>query len=136
MNKTVSTIASVRKFWISITLYIAVLLLCVIQTGHLPKAPMNDFDKLVHFLMFLGLSGAAFFDNTSYFRRATSKRSIFYGSFLLPFLLGGLIEIIQEYVVHYRTGDWMDFFFDTVGIATGAVICLLINRFLKSPING
>jgi len=123
-----------RKFWISILLYTVILVLCFMNTASLPKSPMPNFDKFVHFLMFMGLSGAAFFDNTRYLRQSIRKRRIFWGSFLLPVLMGGLIEITQRYFG--RTGDWFDFFSNVIGTLIGILICLLINHFLKPATNG
>jgi hypothetical protein len=101
------------------------------KAGNMPET-LTVFDKLVHALMFLGVSGTVFFDNTRYFRRATNLQRIFAGSFLFPVFFGGIIEIGQEYATSYRSGDWMDFLFDVMGVAAGFLICLLINRHLKS----
>ena len=35
---------------------------------------------------------------------------------LIPFALGGAIELFQEYLTQYRSGDWFDFFADVAGI--------------------
>jgi VanZ family protein len=101
------------------------------DTKPLPPAPMTNFDKLVHLIMFLGLSGTVFFDNTSYLRKHINSRRIFLGSFLFPTLLSGAIEIMQEYFTTTRTGDWMDFLFDGIGAFLGIGICYLINRRSK-----
>ena len=130
MNIIHTSFALIRKFWMSSVFCIVILILCFMNTGPLPEAPMTNFDKLVHALMFLGLSGAVFFDNTRYLRRATNGRRVFSGSFLFPVLVGGLIEIVQIFLP-YRTGDWWDFFYDAVGAMAGFLICLLINRWLR-----
>jgi VanZ family protein len=112
-------------------LSIVILTLCFMRIEPLPVAPMTDFDKLAHLLMFLGLSGTIFFDNTLHFRRRISLRRILFGSFLLPLLAGGLIEIMQEHLTRYRSGDWRDFLFDSLGAILGAAIAVLINRRLR-----
>jgi VanZ family protein len=96
------------------------------------SATLTVFDKLAHALMFLGVSGVIFFDDTRYFRQTTTLRRIFFGSFLFPVFFGGIIEIGQEYATSYRSGDWVDFLFDVMGIAAGFLICLLINRRLAA----
>ena len=120
----------IRKYWISMALCILILVLCFINTGSLPEVPMTNFDKLVHALMFLALSGAVFFDNTCYLRRAIGGQRIFWGSLLLPVGVGGCIEIVQTFLP-YRSGDWKDFLFDCVGAILGCLIGWLINRRLK-----
>ena len=131
MNTVHTFIAFVRKFWISIAVCMIILVLCFMNTKSLPKTTLKDADKYVHFLMFLGLSGAVFFDNTRYLRQTVRRQRIFWGSFLFPALLGGLIEIIQGVFIPYRSGDWRDFLFDCIGPGIGFLICLLINRWLK-----
>jgi VanZ family protein len=130
MRKT-KILSIIGRFWISITVCTFILVMCVIKTEELPQPPVLYFDKLVHFLMFMGVAGIVFFDNTYYLRRAVGKRQIFLGSFLVPFLLGGVIEILQGYFLPHRSGDYLDFLFNTVGIGAGILVCLLINRFLK-----
>ncbi|MDR2805224.1 MAG: VanZ family protein [Dysgonamonadaceae bacterium] len=122
----------ILKFWISITFCTVIVVLCVMHTENLPKTTVTYMDKIVHFLMFFGLSGAVFFDNTRYLRRAIGGVRIFFGSFVLSICMGGGIEIVQQYVVRYRTGDWKDLLFDAIGATVAVLICLLINRCLRS----
>ena len=132
INSSHTFIAFVRKFWISIVICILILVLCFMNTKSLPKTTLKDADKYVHFLMFLGLSGAVFFDQTRYLRQAIGWQRIFWGSFLFPVLIGGLIEIGQATLTTYRSGEWWDFFWDGVGAMTGFLIALWIDRRLKS----
>jgi VanZ family protein len=104
------------------------------KMDNMPQAPMTHFDKLVHTLLFFGLSGVVFFDNTRYLRQSTPLQRIFFGSFLFPVFFGGMIEVLQGYA--HRSGDWMDFLFDAIGVVAGILICWLINTRLKSPTDG
>ena len=119
-----------KKYWLSTFVILVIFILCLIDTEPFPAPPVVDFDKLVHVLMFLGLSGVIFFDSTGYLRFPISKIRIFSGSFVLPVFLGGLIEILQENFTKTRTGDWLDFLYDVVGAAFGWGIVLLINHWL------
>jgi len=121
-----------KKYWISILTIAIVIVLCFINLSDIPvRAPMTNFDKLVHILMLGGISGTIFFDNSFYFRKQVSGKSFFFGSFVFPIVLGGLIEIGQEYLSTTRTGDWWDFWFDVVGVVIAYLVCLAINRQLK-----
>jgi len=119
-----------KKYWLSTFVLLIILVLCFMKTSSLPAVPVKNFDKAVHALMFLCLSGVVFFDNTRYLRFPISKVRIFWGTFLFPIALGGLIEILQAYLTDYRTGDWFDFLFDIVGALIGWGIASLINRYL------
>jgi len=123
---------TLKQYWLSIAFIVVIIVLCFINPPEIPiLRPMTNFDKLVHFLMFFGLSGIIFFDNSFYFKKRVFRRSIFWGSFLFPVSLSGGIEIAQEYLTTTRTGDWMDFLFDVIGVLLGCLICLIINRNLK-----
>jgi VanZ family protein len=133
--KSFSVTAFLKKYWISVFLTLIIMVLCFIDTAPLPEAPMTNFDKLVHLVMLMGLSGAIFFDSTGYLRRQIDIRWIFLGSFLFPTLLSGAIEIIQEYCTPTRSGDWMDFLFDGIGAFLGICVCFPINRMLKKKVD-
>jgi len=124
-----------KKYWLSIVVILIIFVLCLMDTTPLPPQPMSNFDKLVHTVMFLGLSGVVFFDTTGYLRFAVSNLEIFFSAFLFPIAIGGLVEIMQEYVSATRSGDWFDFLFNVVGAILGLGIAFLINNyFLKRKI--
>ena len=123
-------IALLKKYWVSILFVAAIFILCFMNTTPLPSPPVLNFDKYVHSLLFLSLSGVVFFDNTSYFRQRVSNVRIFLSSFFFPVLLGGTIEIMQALLTTTRSGDWMDFLFDGIGAFLGLMICWAINRRL------
>ncbi|MBR6482163.1 MAG: VanZ family protein, partial [Bacteroidaceae bacterium] len=39
---------------------------------------------------------------------------------LLPVLMSGVIELLQEYATLYRSGDWRDLAANTLGVLMGA----------------
>jgi VanZ family protein len=119
-----------KKYWLSIIFIIIIFIACFMNTTPLPPPPVMNFDKVVHSILFLGLAGVLFFDNTGYLRFPISKARIFLSAFVLPVALGGLIEIMQEYLTKTRSGDWFDFLFDGIGGLFGWGIALLINHYL------
>ena len=118
-----------KKYWLSILVILVIFILCFMNPAPLPKPPVRNFDKWVHTLLFLGLAGVIFFDNTSHLRFSISKLRIFLGSFLIPTAIGGLIEIMQTCLTRSRSGDWFDFLFDGIGAFLGIGIALFINHY-------
>ena len=121
-----------KRHWISVPLCLVILYLCFMNTDSLPSVGVVNFDKFVHFVMFLSVSGVIFFENTSYLKNKTSLRTIIIFSFIFPTVYSGLIEIGQEHLAPTRVGDWMDFLFDGIGAFLGLIICMLINKRLKT----
>ncbi|MCL1932858.1 MAG: VanZ family protein [Candidatus Azobacteroides sp.] len=122
-------IGFLKKYWLSVLFLLIIFILCFINTADLPAPPTLNFDKVVHTILFLGLAGVIFFDNTGYLRIPISKARVFLSSFLFPVAIGGLIEILQSYLTTTRSGDWFDFLFDGIGAFFGWGIALLINRY-------
>lgn len=121
-----------KKYRISLILIVIILILCFVNPPEVPhNLRITNFDKSVHFLMFLGLAGSVFFDASFHLKQKVSGWMIFGGSFLFPVVFSGGIEIAQEYLTAVRNGDWMDFLFDVTGICCGCSVCWLINRKLK-----
>jgi len=116
-----------KKHWMSIPLCLMILYLCFMDTEPLPKVGISNFDKFVHFVMFLTVSGVIYFENSNYFRKKIAQWKIINFSFFFPVIYSGLIEIGQEYLTTTRSGDWMDFSFNVIGSFAALVICLFIN---------
>lgn len=117
-----------KKYRISLLYITLILVLCFMNPPEVPDQLMTDFDKTVHLLMFLGLSGVIFFDGSFHLKQKVSGKSIFGGSFLFPVVFSGGIETAQEHLTATRSGDWMDFLFDVIGVCCGCLVCWLINR--------
>ena len=125
-----------KKYWLTILFLSVIFILCFINPSDFPGAPVYNFDKIVHALMFIGLSGVVFFDNKSHLRFRISEIRILLGTFLFPIAIGGLIEILQRYLTKNRSGDWMDFLYDVIGAIIGMEIAFIINHcFLKREIS-
>ena len=120
-----------KKYWLSILVLLIIFIGCFMNTTPLPAPPVVDFDKIVHTILFLGLAGVLFFDSTRYLRFSISKIRIFLLIFLFPVVIGGFIEVVQEYFTKTRSGDWFDFLFDVLGALVGWGIALIINRWLS-----
>jgi len=71
------------------------------------------FDKLVHFGMYFIFSFVLFSDLRS--DTELQKKQILLIILILTLFIGGSIEIIQNYFIPMRSGDWFDLLADLVG---------------------
>ena len=62
--------------------------------------------------------------------KAYQKRAIFL-AIIISFAYGGLTEIMQEFLVPSRTGDWFDFLADGIGTCLGGFFFHLFYRHKK-----
>lgn len=118
---------------------LSVIILCIIgyltlfySSGNNEIGKIPHIDKVVHFLMFFGLSWAFSFDYTRIHidRKHNDYRMILI-SLLPAVLFGGITEIIQGVYIEGRSGDIFDFFADILGAVSGTFIFL---KLFKLPV--
>ena len=83
-------------------------------------------DKWTHMVMYGVLTSAVWFET----RRAGLSLSALRVCllFLLPVALGGLLELAQAYLTTCRSGEWLDFVANTIGVCIGTAVGLLWKR--------
>lgn len=85
---------------------------------HLPH-----LDKAVHFAMYFGLTVTLCFDAARYAAaRDTAPYPHSWRLWLLPLLLGGTLEMVQDILTLTRSGDIFDFLANAAGIAVGYAV--------------
>jgi VanZ family protein len=111
------------NYWRTILVVICILFLSFAPPSDFQGIPTFDNeDKLVHLLMYAGLTSMLIFD----FRVAVlnfnlkSFRFIFF-CLVFPTLLGGIIEILQPLYFAPRSASWFDFLFDFFGVIIGLI---------------
>lgn len=113
------------------------LIIIMVLSGYpgknLPKAPFDEFDKLVHIaiyalLSFLSVLG--FSKQPNSFLLSNKLQNFFSISFSI--VMGGLIELLQEYVFINRYGDWYDFIANSLGAFLGGIGFYLMRKYFVS----
>lgn len=93
--------------------------------------PALGLDKVVHILMYASFAFLCiwgyreqFVSNGKDYRiKAMALTAV------ISIMYGGLTEIMQEYIVPMRTGDWYDFLADAIGTLLGiSVFCTFFRK--------
>jgi hypothetical protein len=98
----------------------------------IPETPLSHltlFDKWMHITMYAVLCVVVW---AEYLRRhrELNKMRLFIGIFLAPLLMGGLIELAQATCTGgNRSGDWLDFAANSIGVVLGNLIGMLLVRY-------
>ena len=95
--------------------------------------PALGLDKVAHILMYAcfaflciwGYRKQFVANGKNYRTRALIVATV------VSILYGGLTELMQEYLVKTRTGDWFDFLADTIGTLLGISVFALFFRKRK-----
>lgn len=108
-------------FWKSILIISIILYLSFAPPSTFNGVPtFENEDKLVHILMYAGLTCILIFD----FRRYAKTKTMSIVAFILicllfPVFLGGAVEILQPIYFAPRTAEWFDWFSDISGMLLG-----------------
>ena len=110
----------------SCIIVIATWILCFMNIPETPLSNVRFIDKWTHSLIYLvlGISiSLEYLRNTKH----ASPKFIVVWVWLLPILMGGLIEILQSNCTNgNRSGEWLDFFADAIGSTIALVIGILL----------
>ena len=123
-----------RKSYPGILCGIVILILTGIPGSVFPHAkPIVGLDKVVHALMYAGFAFACLWGYRKQFvsnGRAYKMKAVLL-TVVIGIAYGSLTEIMQEYLVPKRTGDWYDFLADCIGTAVGSIVFYLFFRRKK-----
>lgn len=99
-----------------------IFVMCTAKLGNAGNSPLffPGFDKLVHcgFFFVLVVVYCCGLIRQQLSRSLSYKSIIIFTIFAI--LYGGIIELLQNYVFTWRTGDWADLFADSIGAMMGA----------------
>lgn len=111
-------------------LYIAFIwILCFMDVPDTPLENITLIDKWTHVLMYAGTCATIWYE---YLHRhdKTNKPRLFLLAWLAPLFMSGVIEILQEYCTGgRRSGDWLDFTANAIGVTLGNVIGILLAAY-------
>lgn len=97
----------------------------------------KNFDKVVHFLMYFGITSIFLLE--SYYAGTKINYKISIRLDLFPLFLGGSMEILQSLLTPNRSGDWIDLLFNMTGIAVASIVFhrvkdnVLIKKLVSFP---
>lgn len=116
-----------KKYPISLTVIAIVIYLSFFKPPTMEITKIPNMDKLVHLCMYGGVSGMLWIEFLRNHRKYDEVMwHAWIGAVLCPILMGGAIELLQEYCTTYRGGDWFDF----VANSTGVVLATLFAYFI------
>lgn len=114
------------RFWKPIIVSLGILYLSFAPPSTFNGIPsFNNEDKLVHFLLYSGLTCLLIYDFNK--NRKANKVAFILVCIAFPIVLGGAVEILQPMYFAPRTAEWFDWFSDIAGVLVG----WLSMQFLK-----
>ena len=119
-------ITNTLKYWKSALVTAVILHLSFASPSEFKGIPTFDNeDKLIHILMYLGLTAVLVFDSV---RLNLSKRTRLVICLVYPILVGGVVEILQPIYFFPRSASWLDWLADIIGTIAGWYIMTFIYK--------
>jgi VanZ family protein len=119
------------QYWESLIITLGILYLSFAPPSTFNGVPTFEYeDKLVHLLMYAGLTSILIFD----FRKKSkydyvNKLKFVFVCLIFPVFLGGAVEILQPMYFAPRSAEWTDWLSDIIGVVLG----LGMMRMVKLP---
>ena len=117
------------KYPFSCIIVIGTWILCFMTIPETPLSSVRFIDKWTHSLIYLVLVisiSLEYLRNT----KQPSPKFIVVWVWLMPIIMGGLIEVLQSYCTNgNRSGEWLDFFADAIGSTIAVLIGILLVRY-------
>ena len=114
-------------------------------TPFFPETPLDnvDFiDKYTHFIMYGGTCAVIWWEHLRHCRKEARRQGrkgacrpnlrALAVAMLCMVLLGGLMELLQAYATTTRSGEWLDFWADSIGVLLGTALGLLLLLYYKN----
>jgi len=124
----------IRLYWKSIPVVLCILYLSFAPPStfkEIPTFEIKHLDKIVHLLMYAGLTFILVYDFQKYQKTGTKSLTFILNCLLFPIILGGLVEILQEQFFAPRTAEWGDWLSDIVGVLIGWLAMNLLGKLIK-----
>ena len=109
---------------------IIIVIICYLSFFTPPQTKLSEvtnIDKIVHFLMYGGLSIVLWYEHLRIHEEIIWKHIII-GAIIAPILMSGSIEIMQSNLTSNRSGEWTDFISNIIGVLAAAIAGYYILR--------
>ena len=120
----------VKKYPATSFLIVVIWIICLIPIPeNVPLGDVPMMDKWTHFVMYGTLCTVMWWE---YLRQHQTKNAgkLFLLAFLAPIVMSGLIELAQAHLTGgNRSGDWLDFAANSIGVVLGNLIGILLAAF-------
>ena len=116
-------------YWKSIVIGIGILYVSLVRDPGISLPSIDGADKWVHGLMYAILGVATCWDSI---QQKISGWLLWLIAVVLPMVYGGFIEIAQERWFAPRSGEWMDWLADCIGVIVGFGLMMIINQLCKN----
>ena len=117
-----------KRYLLTLLTLIVVLYLTFFKPfGYIPEDKVVGLDKAAHFIMYFTLCAVFWFETYKLTLRPKPLLMAML-AVVIPILFSGVMEYLQYLLTSYRTGDFDDFVYNTIGVLVALLFSLFITR--------
>lgn len=121
----------IKRYPFALLLAVVIVLLSLMPIADMKiEVDVPLADKWTHMLMYGALTFAIWFDYLRSHRQLDAGK-ILWLAFFAPIAMGGLLELAQAYLTTCRSGEWLDFVANTIGVCIGTLLGLTMKKMKK-----
>lgn len=105
-------------YWKSILVLSAIAYLSLLREPSISLPYVIGMDKWIHAIMYLVLTLTLLWDSQQ-------RPQLWWIVAVFSAIFGGFIEVLQEQFFYPRTGDWMDWLADCMGVIVAIIVWLI-----------
>ena len=105
-------------YWKSILVLSAIAYLSLLREPSISLPYVIGMDKCIHAIMYLVLTLTLLWDSQQ-------RPKLWWIAGVFSAIFGGFIEVLQEQFFYPRTGDWMDWLADCIGVIVAIIVWLI-----------
>ncbi len=111
---------------VSLLWALLILILCLLPGKDIPSLQIFEFDKLVHFLIYLLLALLMYYGWVKQKSYASLHRNTLVKILIITFIYGFAVEVIQELCTADRHFDIYDALANAAGAVAGSFLCIYL----------
>ena len=105
-------------YWKSIVVLSAIAYVSLLREPSISLPYVIGIDKWIHAIMYLVLTLTLLWDSQQ-------RSKLWWIAGVFSAIFGGFIEVLQEQFFYPRTGDWMDWLADCMGVIVAIIVWLI-----------
>lgn len=118
----------IKRYLLTLLTLVLILCLTFYKPPYMERTNMIvEIDKLVHLVMYFTLCAVFWYENFKVTLKPKMRWMVIF-AIVIPAAFSGAMEYLQYRLTSYRSGDFDDFVYNTIGVLLAALFSLVVTR--------
>ena len=118
----------IKRYLLTLLTLVLILCLTFYKPPYMERTNMIvEIDKLVHLVMYFTLCAVFWYENFKVTLKPKMRWMVIF-AIVIPAAFSGAMEYLQYRLTSYRSGDFDDFVYNTMGVLLAALFSLVVTR--------